>query len=364
MDKIVIFHAAAIGDSVLATPVSAALRKACPKAQIISLTHESLLPLMAKVPTIDEAVAFEDSDSVGAVRGQIQKLRPDMIVDLSGSSKSFWQTTFLAKRVLRYKKQSANAKDVKHAVRNFLETVRPLGIEIDASPFPTLFPTPEDKESIRKILGKEKRRLVALVPGVGNLRPHRAWPESSWAALAKAVLWPEKHAVLLIGGSDERTLCSRIAEQAGKGCYNLAGKLSLSETAGALTLCDAIVSGDTGPAHIAVAVGTPVVGLYGPTKVERSGPYGRGNSCVSVSDKCKCLHLKKCPLSAEGPGACMQQIPHKLVYEKLEPLIQFSEPVTESNVRVDEWGHLDQDVEVDIDAMLSQDEDYSVDEPQ
>ncbi|MBX9571886.1 MAG: glycosyltransferase family 9 protein [Candidatus Obscuribacterales bacterium] len=362
MDKIVIFHAAAIGDAVMATPVSAALRKTYPQAKIVCITHESLLTLLARVPTIDECVAFDKSELTGPIRQQIQALKPNLIVDLSGSSKSFWQTTLLAKKIVRYKKQDPKEKNTKHAVANFLETLKPLGIELDIPPFPTLFPAQSDKDSVRRQLVKEGRRLVALVPGVGSARPHRAWPESQWVALAKAVLWQEQHAVLLIGGSDERTMCSRIAEQAGKGCYNLAGKLSLPETAGALSICDAIVSGDTGPAHLGIAVGTPVVGIYGPTKLERSGPYDMQNHCISVSDQCKCLHLKSCPLSSESSGACMQQIPYKVVYEKLEPLIRVQDEDVESTVRQDDWGHLDLDQEIDIETMLSDERDRANDD--
>ena len=355
MDRIVIYHAAAIGDTVLATPVSAALRKAYPKAQITYITHESLLTLLSKVPTIDECVAFDKSETTGPIRQQIQAMKPNLIVDLSGSSKSFWQTTMLARKIVRYKKQNPNEPATKHAVTNFLETLKPLGIELDIPPFPTLFPAQADKDTVRRQLVKEDRRLVALVPGVGNVRPHRAWPEGQWIALAKAILWEEKHAVLLIGGSDERTLCSRIAEQAGKGCYNLAGKLSLTETAGALTICDAIVSGDTGPAHLGIAVGTPVVGIYGPTKLERSGPYDMKNHCISVTDQCKCLHLKTCPLSNEAAGACMQQVQNKQVFEKLRPLIQIHDAEVESTVRQDDWGHLDLDQEFNIEDLLSED---------
>lgn len=361
MDKIVIYHAAAIGDTVMATPVSAALRKAYPQAKIVCLTHESLLTLLARVPTIDECIGFDKSELTGAIRQQIQALKPNLIVDLSGSSKSFWQTTMLAKKIVRYKKQDAKEKNTKHAVTNFLETLKPLGIELDIPPFPTLFPAQSEKDSVRRQLVKENRRLVALVPGVGGARPHRAWPESGWVALAKAILWEDKHAVLLIGGSEERTMCSRIAEQAGKGCYNLAGKLSLPETAAALTICDAVVSGDTGPAHLGVAVGTPVVGIYGPTKLERSGPFDMQNCSVSVTDQCKCLHLKSCPLSSEPSGACMQKIPYKLVYEKLEPIIRIQEEEKESTVRQDDWGHLDQ--EVDFEKEISFDMSEPTDEP-
>lgn len=340
MDKIVIFHAAAIGDTVLATPVSACLRKAYPQAQISYIVHESLLPLLASCPGIDERIGYDKSSTNAELRKLISTKRPDLIVDLSGSSKSFWQTTFLAKKIVRYKKQNPNEKNLIHATTNFLETLKPLGIAIDAPPFPTIFPSETEKNNVRRMLARDDRRLVALVPGVGSLRPHRAWPEDQWVALAKDILWTDKQAIILIGGSEERTLCSRIAEQAGKYCFNLAGKLNLAETAAALSLCDATVSGDTGPAHISIAVGTPTIGLYGPTRLERSGPYGMEAHSISVTDKCKCVNLKSCPLAPEGKSKCMSEIAHREAFGKLEPIIRAAEPVIESGGREDDWGHL------------------------
>ena len=335
MDKIVIFHAAAIGDTVLATPVSALLKRAFPQAKVVYVTHESLIPLLGAVPSIDESRGC-NFGSIGAARQLIKSINPDLIVDLSGSRKSFWQTTRLAKRIIRYKKSPE-----KHAVLNFLETLSALGtLKTVGQPFPTLFPKEYDKENVRRMLARDERRLVALVPGVGSVRPHRAWPEDQWIGLAKEILWTEKHAVVLIGGSDERTLCSRIAEQSGKFCFNMAGKLTLNETAAVLSICDATVSGDTGPAHMSTAIGTPVIGIYGPTDVKRSGPYGMEQHALSATAKCKCLHLKTCPLTSGGPGACMKEISFKEVYANLAPIIKIQEAPTETTIREDEWGHL------------------------
>jgi heptosyltransferase-3 len=249
-------------------------------------------------------------------------VKADLVVDLSGSSSSFFKTLFLGKKTVHYRKKDKTM----HAVDNYLETISSVCELLPAKErFPSLFPPEADKDKIRKLLvAREHRRLLALVPGVGAERPHRAWPEEQWAALAKTILWEKDHAVILIGGMDERTMCSRITEKAGEFCFNLSGKLTLPETAAALSICDGVVSGDTGPMHIAVATGVPVVGLHGPTRMERSGPYGGDELTLSGSHECKCFGSKTCKLVKDGPGKCMNDIRMKLVYGNLSSLFPWN----------------------------------------
>lgn len=321
MERIVVYHTAAIGDSVLATPVSVKLKTNFPEVKITYVTHESLIPLLSSCRAIDNFIAVDKQASFLDLRNAIQACKPDLIVDLSGSNKSMLNTAMLAKKILRYKKE----ENSKHAVENFLDTIAEICPQNPEEIFPTIIPDESEKEKIRKMVPKENRRLLALVPGVGALRPHRSWPEDNWVGLAKHILWEKDHALILIGGMDERTICSRIAEKVGEYCFNLSGKLSLRETAAALSICDATVSGDTGPAHLSVAVGTPVVGLYGPTLVERSGPYGFSQLALSASEKCKCIGRKSCSLAPGTSGDCMKNIYMKVVYGNLSSLFPWNQ---------------------------------------
>lgn len=322
MERILVYHTAAIGDSVLASPTVVSLKRKFPQAKITYATHESLIPLLSLCAAIDEFIAVDKVGTIFDIRARLQACKPQLIVDLSGSSKSFTHTALLAPKVLTYKKQEKS----RHAVRNYLDTVASICDKIpDEEIFPTLFPADDEKDKIRKMVAaKENRRLLALVPGVGSMRPHRAWPEENWIALAKNILWEKDHAVIIVGGMEDRTLCSRITEKVGDYCFNLSGRLNLKESAAALSLCDGVVSGDTGPAHITVGVGVPVVGLYGPTLVERSGPFGYDNLALSASDKCKCKGRKQCVFQANTSGKCMKEIPMKLVYGNLSSLFPWN----------------------------------------
>ncbi|MBY0547284.1 MAG: glycosyltransferase family 9 protein [Candidatus Obscuribacterales bacterium] len=326
--SILIFHAAAIGDTVLATPVSLKLKAACPQATVRYLTHESLFPLLRLCSAIDFFHPYSKSQSIFEVRQLISSLKPDLIVDLSGSVKSIVRTAFLAPRVLHYRKQGEKSRRMLHAVDNYLDTLSPLGISTPSLLFPSLSAGDELLETVKEavgITGDAAASVVALVPGVGTLRPHRAWGEENWIALSLRLL-ADGLEVLLIGGPEDRALCDRIQVAAGDGCKNLAGKFSLPETAALLSLAVATVSGDTGPAHISVATGTPVVGIYGPTYAARSGPYGMEKYVLDVSSRCRCLLSKQCTIAgADRSGSCLAEVSVAMVYAKLESLLRVSD---------------------------------------
>lgn len=305
--QVVIYHPAAIGDVVLATPVARALKQHLGECRIIHMTHESLFALLACCPYIDEV-----QPAAGALvnqRSAISQRKPQYVVNLSGSFKSKAVTWGTAPHVVHYKKEVKLAPPMMHAVDNFLSTLRPWQVEPPEQVFPTL-----SRDSLPE--PPLAAGSIALAPGVGALRPHRAWPESKWIELGKAILGNISRPLCLIGGHAELDLCRRIAAVLGSQCTNLAGQLSLPETASALASADVLVSGDTGPAHIAVATGTKVIGLYGPTFAERSGPYGNADRVISVSQNCQCKRLKQCKFKLQD-GRCMDQITYEAVYELL-----------------------------------------------
>lgn len=330
----------------LATPVARTLKTNFPKATITYASHASLGELLGCCDSVDRFVEYRKDIGLLAQRAELLKGKPDLIVDLGGTFKTGLLTAFSGARVVSYNKQSAGALPMLHAVDNFLQTLGPLSLTAAEPCFPTMTPPADLLAAMSDRIaqaGGNGRELVGLVPGVGKLRPHRAWIQSGWRYLA-AHLKERGSFPVLIGGADDREASDAIqAEMVNdergsdvvsggpgeesinrlSGCLNLAGRLSLVETAALLKLCRLVVSGDTGPAHLAVAVGTPVVGLYGPTFPARSGPYGCERSLVDVSDQCVCHDLKECNvLGVPEPGAgdCMRKITLEQIIGKLEEL--------------------------------------------
>lgn len=319
--NIVVLHPGAIGDVMLATPVAATLRANFPAARITYWTHPTLIDLLGLCGSIDECVGFNKEEGVLELRRILAGLKADLLVDLAGSNRSQWLTFLSGSSTVRYKKQATGATPVEHAVDNFLATLAPLSLKALDNKFPTLSVRESDVSAAKQKLkdaGAPELPLVGLVPGVGKLRSHRAWISDGWTYLARILVRSGRYLPVLIGGSDEISLCDGISNDVGNGCINLAGKLSLVETASLFTQCRTVVSSDTGPAHISVAVGTTVVGMYGPTFPERSGPYGNSALVIDQSHHCQCREVKQCSvIDAAGPGECMRRIMLEEVFAKL-----------------------------------------------
>jgi ADP-heptose:LPS heptosyltransferase len=311
--NIVVFHPAAIGDAMLATPVATTLKLNFPAAKITYWTHPSLRPiLLGLCPAIDEVFDYVREASLFQQVKHLKELQPDLFVDLANSTKSRTFTWLAKTKIVRYQKQSPNETPMKHAVANFLDTIRPICDEFPDPLFPTIFPEALASEILQRLFMQGQlpsQPLIGIVPGVGKLRPHRAWIFDGWSYLLQHILSWNTYLPILIGGPEEEDLCRQLNESVSNRCLNVAGKLSLPETAAFLKRCRVVVSGDTGPAHIAVAVGTPVIGLYGPTYPARSGPYGCLDTVIDQSSSCQCHNSKTCNFAAPGePGECMRRI--------------------------------------------------------
>jgi heptosyltransferase-1 len=127
---------------------------------------------------------------------------------------------------------------------------------------------------------KPRDRLVMVNPGAG--RVGKRWPADRYRELARRLREEAATTTVVVWGPGERDTAHAIA--AGGAGAVLAPPTSIPELAGLLRRATAVVAGDTGPLHLAAAVGTPCVGLYGPTRAERNGPYGSGHRTLQGQD--------------------------------------------------------------------------------
>jgi ADP-heptose:LPS heptosyltransferase len=119
---------------------------------------------------------------------------------------------------------------------------------------------------------KPQDRLVVLNPGAG--RPDKRWPVARFQDLARRLVDDAGATVLVAWGPNEFDAARAITDAGPRGRAALAPPTSLDELMAVLRRASVVVAGDTGPLHLAAALGTPCVGLYGPTSAERNGPYG------------------------------------------------------------------------------------------
>jgi len=214
---------------------------------------------------------------------ELQRERYDLVCDLQGLLKS----AYVARRArakrrigasfcrelahLFYRELAGPKNKDRHAVEECLDIVRYLGLEIDRSPPPLNFPDFETGLA---------RPRVAFAP-VSRWQT-KDWPPEHFVHLGQDLQRERKASILIVGGPDEKPVCDGIAAKIGGACRSLAGETSIPELGGVLQAVDLLVAVDSGPVHIAAALGTPVLGLYGITDPVRTGPYGPQHRTISA----------------------------------------------------------------------------------
>ncbi len=160
------------------------------------------------------------------------------------------------------------------------------------------------------------KRFVVLHPGnshAGSAKVNiRAWPEARWRALCGRLV-EAGVAVVVTGTPAEAALAARVA---GEEALNLAGRTDVPALAGVLQRAALLVVSDTGPIHIGAAVGTPILGLYGPTRPTQTAPYGRAGQVRLLSHPLECSPCYGTPLHKScQDNRCMQAITVQEVFE-------------------------------------------------
>jgi heptosyltransferase-1 len=179
----------------------------------------------------------------------------------------------------------AGAKDMtRHAVEQNLDLARHLGCETPEVRFPVEFP---------EFALEANRRHVGLLPC--TRWPSKTWPEEHYIKLAKSLLDDENTFVHVLGSLDDLAVCHRIHRVIDHPrVINQSAELTLPMLGGLLARLDLLISGDSGPVHIAAAVGTPTLVLFGPTEAGRTGPYGEGHRIIRAPAPCEPCFNRSC----------------------------------------------------------------------
>jgi len=331
--RILIIRAGAIGDTLMATPLVRALRRTYPSAHLVFLCSRTAWDVVRYNPHLDQVIplasrhvpAWLSLEKSGVLR-QLRQLNLEWVLALE-SHPSFLD---LARRteaphLIAYaalpggqRIERASFDPKKHSSENHLRAawplgVRPSGLEMELH-YPAAFDDRLQERLSRRGL-KNGSRVVGIHAGWGG-RKHspkqtrlRTWPADRFAELARWLAESAGAQVVLTGSVDDRPMTEFIAQRAGIPCLDLAGELSLLELAALIRRLDLYVTIDSGPAHMAAALGTPLVTLWGPGILEQTQPLpGRG----PVSILRKHVHCAPCygtpHMKACRDNICMKQI--------------------------------------------------------
>jgi lipopolysaccharide heptosyltransferase I len=320
--RILIVRLSALGDIVHAVPVLSALRRHDPAVEIDWLVEEAYAPVLSLVqglrqhvivrarvvPPAQSAVLFRGGVGYLKALAFLRRQRYDIALDLQGLVKSaVWARLSGARRVVGFAPahlresqaawlytETVTPPEAPHVIRKNLAVAAHLGAP--TLPFELALDPgsrPDLGRFIEEAIGPA--RYAVLNPGAAW--PNKRWPPQRFGALAAALLHRYGLVSFITWGPAERALAEGIV-QASSGAARLAPPTDIADLAALVGGAALVVSGDTGPLHIAAAMGAPIVGLYGPTWPERNGPWDPDDEVISRAGQCRCHHKRQCLIGA------------------------------------------------------------------
>lgn len=347
-----------LGDAVMTTPALLRLRERFPGAHIALLTPEKLKDLWLHHPAVNKTISFASGENVFSIGKKLRAGKFDLALVLPNSPRSalevwwagvpqrigygrpwrnFFLTTTVAPRadaVKMHKRSTAEIKELiaghseagdqkpeipqsAHQIFEYLNLAAALGANPKPLP-PQLSVAPEEIEDAKKKFGLDEiaQPVFGLNPGA-EYGPAKRWPVERFVAAAKEIQRQTNCAWILFGGRGDVAITNQIEsaiQNSRLKTQNLAGKTSLRELMGLLKLCRVLLTNDTGPMHVAAALGTPVVVPFGSTSIELTGPDLPGhaqNRLLKSDAPCSPCFLRECPIDFR----CMNGISIERVVE-------------------------------------------------
>jgi heptosyltransferase-2 len=319
--KILVVHTAFIGDVILSLPLVQTLRRSFPSCTLAFLAVPKSAPVLRNHPGITEIIEYDKRGADRGISGFVRMVRAlrerrfDTAIIPHRSLRSallarmsripvrigFVTSTgrmFLTQRV-------PYGKDEHEITRN-LSLLEPMNVRPDSEELPRLYPARDDVQRVDGLLGTisvnhDHRMLIGIAPG--SVWATKRWPEDRFVRLCEGLI-REGAGVLLIGGAEDRPLCERIVTAIGSAmARNLAGELTLLQSAEAIGRCHVLVSNDSAPLHMGGAVGTPTVAIFGATSPKFGfGPRGKHDRIIETNGlscrPCAIHGGDRCPISS------------------------------------------------------------------
>jgi len=305
--KILIVKLSSLGDVLHAMPTVHRLRTEL-DARIDWVVQNEYVDLVSHFSDVDRVIGFPRRGILGSLRPFLNALRRetyDMVIDLQGLLKSGFVAA--AARATRrigpsfhregsglFYSEVAGARALqRHAIDQIMDVLDHLGIQRQNAEFPMELSVPE-------LAGP--RPFLAICPI--SRWPSKNWPAARFIEAGCGFLDQVHGKVFVMGAPDDTPVCQTIADGIGGETETLAGRTSLAELAGVLACMDHVLTNDSGPMHLAAAVNTPTVALFGPTDPRRTGPYGPNHTVLEATVSCRpCTHR-----TCRRQPTCMEDI--------------------------------------------------------
>jgi lipopolysaccharide heptosyltransferase II len=328
--SILLIRLSSLGDVILTTPLIRALKDRFPEAGIDFLTKKEFAQLFQSHPHIRHVHAFDTREGFWGLRALCRKIRAqgyDLIVDLHVNPRSIYISLLGGGRLVRrYRKHSFQRQVLKRFRINFLRNAGPViqryftavedfGIEHDRLG-PELYPDAGSQGRAEEILAGSSHLNEGIILGLapGASKATKRWPPERFSEAAVRMTEGVNACIVLLGSRDDediaRVVKDRLSSAGRDQVMDLTGRLSLLEAAAVIARLDCLISNDTALMHMATAVNTPVVAVFGPTSRELGFfPFGDNARVVEKLDlDCRPCSLHGDAVCPKGHFRCMLNI--------------------------------------------------------
>jgi len=317
--RILVIRLDRIGDVVLSTPVLQALRQQFPHAFIAMMVRPACQDIVEGNPYLNEVMLYEKEGQQRSVLHTItfaRRLRRhafDTAIVLHPNNRSHWipwlaripvrigydrKCGWLLTHRLPHRKQEG----AQHEAAYTLELLAPLGITPPSTPRPFVPVSPRAAQRIETWLAEQSitstERLVAIHPSASCVS--KRWMPERFAKVADQLIVEQGVRICLIAGASDVRYAQQMADAMTQPVLNVAGRLSVGELAALLRRCQLLISNDSGPVHLAAAVGTPVVDIFGRNQRGLSplrwGPLGEGHVVLHKEVGCVTCLAHNCDI--------------------------------------------------------------------
>lgn len=321
--RVLIVLLGAIGDVVRALPLIGRIRRVWPGVHLAWAIEPKSKSVLDNHPWVDQTIVYDRSRaplSFAPFLLAIRRGRFDLVLDLQRHIKS-GMVARVSGAPLRFGFDRANVKEFNYLFSNNHIPPQPSmklkllqyqafgdALGLPAAPIEFgLRPSEVERARVRALLEGLRRPLLGVI--LGSSWPSRIYAPEAIADVVRELASPDGRAPalfpILIGGNDDSALAAAVAANLrSTPLLNLAGKTGLRDLVAIFTECAAAFGPDSGPMHIAAAVGCPVVSLWGSTAPERSAPWGFADYALRGEIPCHPCYLRRCPIDRE----CMHRI--------------------------------------------------------
>ncbi len=325
-----------IGDAVISLPALVCLRRHFPESSVTVLAKDKVVPVFESLDTGLRIMRYQDRGGHAGIKG-LWRLRGELeregfsvallfqngfeaalVTWLAGIERRVGYARHLRGPLLSHPLEVTEAIKRKHQVYYYLEILKALGV--DVPPVVDEYPAISVDMDVAG-LDSQERPILGLSVGA-SYGPAKRWKMEGFKEVAERLAREHGMYPVIFGGREDTEDATRLSRMLGVECLNLAGKIGLEEFMAALKRVSLFLTNDSGPMHLAAAVGTKVVGLFLSTEPGLTAPLGRHSTFVASPAECRPCFRRTCP---KGDLRCVDSVTVDDVYRRCVEILQRDE---------------------------------------